>query len=100
MFVAVACDLGSDNHRDRVHSTFQEYGFKKMHEDLYESLTINEQALLRMKRELDRLTDSYDCLRFYQYPMENTLVISVLKEKKWRKTVVSTSRGAGPRIDS
>ena len=95
MFVAVSCDLGSENHRDRVHSTLQEYGFKKVHEGLYESLRINEQGLLRLKRELDRLTDSYDCLSFYQYPMENTLVISVLKGKKWRKTVVNTSSGTG-----
>ena len=73
-----------------------EYGFQKVHEGLYESLTINEIGLLRLKRELDRLTDSYDSLRFYQYPMENTLVISVLKEKKWRKTVVSTSRRERP----
>jgi CRISPR-associated protein Cas2 len=45
-----------------------------------------------LKRELDRLTDSYDTLRFYQYPMEDTLVISVLKEKRWRKTVITTNR--------
>jgi len=73
-----------------------EYGFKKVHEGLYESLTINDSGLLRLKRELDRLTDSYDSLRFYQYPMEDTLVISVLKEKKWRKTVVSTNKRERP----
>jgi CRISPR-associated protein Cas2 len=92
MFVAVACDLGSEDHQSRVHSSLVEYGFKKVHDGLYESFTINDQGLLRLKRELDRLTDSYDGLRFYQYPMENTLVISVLKEKKWRKTVVSTGK--------
>ena len=96
MFVAVACDLGSKDHQDRVYSSLVEYGFKKVHEGLYESFTINDQGLLRLKKELDRLTDSYDSLRFYQYPMEDTLVISVLKEKKWRKTVVSTGRGRQP----
>ena len=96
MFVAVACDLGSKDHQDRVYSSLVEYGFKKVHEGLYESFTINDQGLLRLKKELDRLTDSYDGLRFYQYPMEDTLVISVLKEKKWRKTVVSTGRGRQP----
>ena len=45
MFVAVACDLGSKDHQDRVHSTFLQYGFKKVHENLYESLTISEQGL-------------------------------------------------------
>jgi CRISPR-associated protein Cas2 len=96
MFVAVAYDLGSEDHQRRVHTSLVEYGFKKVHEGLYESLTINEPGLLRLKRELDRLTDSYDTLRFYQYPMENTLVISVLKEKKWRKTVVSTNKRERP----
>ena len=92
MFVAVACDLGSEDHQERVYASLVEYGFKKVHEGLYESLRINDNGLLRLKRELDRLTDSYDSLRFYQYPMDGTLVISELKEKKWRKTVVSTNR--------
>ena len=96
MFVAVAYDLGSEDHQGRVHASLVEYGFKKVHEGLYESLTINDNGLLRLKRELDRLTDSYDSLRFYQYPMENTLVISELKEKKWRKTVVSTAKREHP----
>ena len=96
MFLAVACDLDNEDHLQRVHSTLTEYGFKKIQEGLYESLTINEQGLLRLKRELDRLTDSYDSLRFYQYPMDGTLVISELKEKKWRKTVVSTNRQERP----
>ena len=96
MFVAVACDLGSEDRRKRVHSSLVEYGFKKVHEGLYESFTINDSGLLRLKRELDRMTDSYDSLSFYQYPMEKHLVISVLKEKKWRKTVVSTKRGENP----
>jgi CRISPR-associated protein Cas2 len=96
MFVAVACDLGSEDHQRRVQTSLAEYGFKKVHEGLYESLTINEPGLLRLKRELDRLTDSYDTLRFYQYPMDSTLVISVLKEKKWRKTVVNTNKREHP----
>jgi CRISPR-associated protein Cas2 len=92
MFVAVACDLGNEDHRGAVHSCLLEYGFKKVQEGTYESLTISNHSLLRMKRELDRMTDSYDSLRFYQYPMDNTLVISALKEKKWRKTVVNAGK--------
>ena len=96
MLVAVACDLGSEDHQRRVQASLAEYGFKKVHEGLYESFKINDNGLLRLKRELDRLTDSYDSLRFYQYPMDGTLVISELKEKKWRKTVVSTNRQERP----
>jgi CRISPR-associated protein Cas2 len=96
MFVAVALDLGSEDHRAKVISALTEYGFKKLHENLFESLTINDVGLMRLKRELDRLTDSYDSLRFYQYPMDNTLVISVLKEKKWRKIIVSSGKRQSP----
>ena len=54
----------------------------------------SEKALLRLKKELDGLTDSYDSLRFYQYPLDGTLVVSSLKEKKWRKLVL-TVQGKG-----
>ena len=40
------------------------------------------------------MTDSYDSLRIYQYPLEDTLVVSSLKEKKWRKLVL-TVEGKG-----
>ena len=88
MFVAVACDLGNEDLRDVAHSLLLQYGFKRELDHLYESNGISEKQLLRLKRELDQLTDSYDSLRFYQYPMNGTLVITTLKEKKWRKLVI------------
>jgi len=96
MFVAVSCDLGNPDHRARVHNLLLQYGFKKMQENLFESTVIGEKTLLRLKKELDALTDSYDNLRFYQYPLEDTLVVSSLKEKKWRKLVLTVEgKGAG-----
>ena len=94
MFVAVSCDLGNPDHRERVRELLLQYGFKKLQENLFESTGITEKALLRLKKELDGLTDSYDSLRFYQYPLEDTLVVSSLKEKKWRKLVL-TVQGKG-----
>ncbi len=94
MFVAVACDLGNSDHRSSVHNALLQYGFKKLQENLYESSSASEKALLRLKKELDGLTDSYDSLRFYQYPLEGTLVVTSLKEKKWRKLVL-TVQGKG-----
>ena len=35
--------------------------------------------------DLDRATDSYDRVRFYQYPFDDTLVITDLETKKWRR---------------
>jgi CRISPR-associated protein Cas2 len=94
MFVAVACDLGNADRLASVGNLLLQYGFRKLQQSLYESAVISEKSLLRLKKELDGLTDSYDSLRFYQYPLEDTLVVSSLKEKKWRKLVL-TVEGKG-----
>ena len=75
-------------HRIAVQRLLISYGFTKVMKDLYESTLITETALTRLKRDLDRATDSYDSIRVYQYPMQDTLVITSLKENRWRKLVV------------
>jgi CRISPR-associated protein Cas2 len=94
MFVAVACDFGNEDHRQNIHRVLLQYGLKRIQEGMYESVTINGDALTRLKKELDRWTDGYDTLRIYQYPMDGNLVVSSLKDKKWRKIIVS-SRSTG-----
>jgi CRISPR-associated protein Cas2 len=94
MFVAVACDLGNADHLGSVNNLLLQYGFRKLQQNLYESAVINAKSLLRLKKELDGLTDSYDSLRIYQYPLQDTLVVSSLKEKRWRKLVM-TIEGKG-----
>ena len=88
MFVAVVCELGSDDNRQEIHALLRQYGFEQLYRDLYESVTIKENLLPRLKRDLDRITDSYDGLRLYQYPLEGTLIITTLRNKRWRKTVL------------
>ena len=88
MFVAVACEFASDDHRKSGHDLLAQYGFRKVLKDAFESTALSETALGRLKRDLDRITDSYDSIRLYQYPVEGTLAISVLKEKKWRRLIV------------
>ena len=90
MFVAIACDLGSEDHRENVHRVLLQYGLKRAQEHVYESVTINPDTLPRLKKDLDGATDAYDALRIYQYPMDGGLVISSLKDKKWRKLIVSS----------
>jgi CRISPR-associated protein Cas2 len=88
MFVAVCCDLSSSDHDKQVAALLKQYGFAKAQERVYEHTSINEEYVKRLKRDIDRLTDSYDNVRIYQYPLENTLQISTLKDKKWRKLIV------------
>ncbi len=90
MFVAVACEFASDDHRKSGHDLLGQYGFRKVLRDAYESTALSETALGRLKRDLDRIADSYDSIRLYQYPVEGTLAITVLKEKKWRRLIVRT----------
>ena len=95
MFVAVVCELGSDDHRQEVHALLRQYGFEQVYAQLYESTTIKETLLPRLKRDLDRRTDSYDRMRLFQYPLEGTLVITTLNNKKWRKTILRNANDAG-----
>ena len=88
MFVAVACEFASDDHRRSGHDLLGQYGFKKVLRDGFESTALSEASLSRLKRDLDRITDSYDNIRLYQYPVEGTLAITVLREKKWRRLIV------------
>jgi CRISPR-associated protein Cas2 len=88
MFVAVACEFANDDHRKAGHDLLVQYGFRKVLKDAFESAALSETALTRLKRDLDRLTDSYDSIRLYQYPVDGTLAITILKEKKWRRLIV------------
>ena len=85
MFTAVICECSTDDHRSSIYNVLKQYGFKKVARDAFESEKISENNLARLKKDIDRITDSYDILRFYQFPMEGTLIISSLKDNKWRR---------------
>ena len=88
MFVGVSCELANDDHRIAVYDLLVQYGFERVMRDVFESTTIRESLLTRLKRDLDKVTDFYDKLRFYQYPMDDTLVVTFLSDKKWKRTII------------
>ena len=88
MFVSIVCEISNDDHKIAVKNLLIEYGFKQIFEILYESVTIKEKELARLKRDIDRRTDSYDSVRIYQYPLDDVLVITTLRDKRWRRVVV------------
>ncbi len=88
MFVSVVVELGSEECSTIVQALMLRYGFKQVQHHTYESLTINDKNLSRLKLDLDRAADFYDSIRIYQYPVNNTLVISSLTEKRWRRSVL------------
>ena len=88
MFVSAACDYGNEDSRIRVDHLLLQYGFRKVQKNLYETSSLSEKNLARLKLDVDKLSDFYDTLRLYQYPLENTLIITVLEGKKWKRTVL------------
>ncbi|WP_020612810.1 CRISPR-associated protein Cas2 [Sediminispirochaeta bajacaliforniensis] len=88
MFVAVTFDLSEIEKKRGIESLLREYGFEKRHEGLWETVTLKERYLARLKRDIDRLTDSYDNVRLYQYPIDGVLVVTGLQNKRWRRIVV------------
>ncbi len=90
MFVAIACEFVNEEHRSDVNSLLKQYGFSRAAGDVFESASFRTELLPRLKRDIDRRTDSYDKVRMYQYPLEGALVVTSLSEKKWRKTIMRT----------
>ena len=87
MFVSIALDPGSKERARELADLLAQYGFTRIQNFLWESTTVSQDTLNRLKRDLDKATDGFDKLRFFQFPMEGTLVLSSLKEKKWRRMV-------------
>jgi CRISPR-associated protein Cas2 len=87
-------DPGSEERAKELASLLGQYGFEKVQRGLWESAIISPSTLTRVKRDMDRLTDAFDRVRFFQYPLEGTLVLSSLKDKKWRRLVARGGEAA------
>ena len=85
MFVSIAVDPGSEERARELADLLAQYGFEKIQRGLWESSVVSPETLTRVKRDLDKATDGMDRLRFFQFPMDGTLVLSTLKDKKWRR---------------
>jgi CRISPR-associated protein Cas2 len=92
MFVSIAVDPGSEGRAKELADLLGQYGFDKIQRGLWESAFISPETLNRLKRDLDRATDAFDRLRIFQFPMEGTLALTTLRDKKWRRMI---ARGAG-----
>ena len=91
MFVSIAVDPGSKERAQELGDILGQYGFKMIQRGVWESTNVSLDTLNRIKRDLDKATDGHDKLRLFQFPMEGTLVITQLREKKWRRLVAKDS---------
>lgn len=88
MFVSIVLDPGGVESAKQLSSLLPQYGFKKIQRSCWESTVITEASVNNLKREIDKITDFYDTIRMYQYPIQGTFAITELSKKKWRKLVV------------
>jgi CRISPR-associated protein Cas2 len=88
MFVSVILDMSNTEHQEAAEKILKIFGFKEGGKNIFESLTIGDATLARLKRDLDKISDSYDVIYFYQFPMEETLVISSLNKKHWKRRII------------
>ena len=96
MFVSVAVDAGSEERARELAELLSQYGFVRVQRGLWEATAITPGLLARLKRDMDRATDAFDRLRFFQFPMEGALVLSSLRDKKWRRIVARYAESAAP----
>ncbi|HCC38107.1 MAG TPA: CRISPR-associated protein Cas2 [Treponema sp.] len=87
MFVSIAVDPGSEGRAKELADLLGQYGFDKVQRGLWESAFVSPETLNRLKRDLDRATDAFDRLRIFQFPVEGTLALSTLRDKKWRRMI-------------
>ena len=93
MFVAVVLDMGSEDSLKAASGLLYRYGFRRMQSGVFESAAVDEKSLIRLKLDMDRRADFYDSIRFYQYPVDGTLVVTCLGEKRWRRITVREPEG-------
>ena len=87
MFVSIAVDASTEVRARELADLLTQYGLERVQRGLWESKSVSPGTLERIKRDLDKATDGFDKLRFFQFPMEGTLVLSSLRDKKWRRVV-------------
>jgi CRISPR-associated protein Cas2 len=96
MFVSIAVDPGSEGRAKELADLLVQYGFEKIQRGLWESAFISPETLNRVKRDLDKATDAFDRVRLFQFPVDGTLVLTSLRDKKWRRMVARNTEKSPP----
>lgn len=92
MFVSVVLDPGGMDSAKSIAAILARYGFEKKQRACWESMKINDVQLSSLKREIDSVTDYYDRLRMYQFPVGVNFAITELVHKKWQRCVLGAPK--------
>ena len=88
MFVYVLLDPSSMDSAKSLSSVFTHFGFKKIQRACWESTAVSSEIFNNLKKEIDRVTDYYDVIRIYQFPVEGSFAVTELAKKKWKRCVL------------
>ena len=88
MFVSVIVDPGSVESSKAVTAVLMEYGLKKVQRACWEHVALPEKKLNLLKKDIDRVTDYYDSVRMYQYPVQGMLAVTEMSRKKWKRCLL------------
>jgi CRISPR-associated protein Cas2 len=85
MFISISIDLVSQDSSNQFTTLMNQYGIKKIQVNLFESFDFPSNKLGNLKRDITDCLDSFDKLRMYQFPLENTFKISYVENRKWKR---------------
>ena len=88
MFVSVVLDPGGEESARQLAEILATWGFEKVQRACWESVSISEHSAAQLKQEIDRVTDYYDSVRLYQFPVDGAMAVTVLSKKKWKRILV------------
>ncbi len=64
------------------------FGFKKIQRACWEHTGLSSDSFTSLKKEIDRVTDYYDTIRMYQYPLDGMFAVTELSKKKWKRCLL------------
>lgn len=92
MFVSVIVEPGSIDSGEAIISILSQSGFVKVQKFCWENMKMTELQLSSLKKNIDRVTDYYDKIRLYQFPLNGMFVVTELKQKKWKRCQFKNSQ--------
>jgi len=93
MFVSVVLDPGGEESARQLSEILATYGFEKAQRACWESASVTDKTLTKLKQDIDRVTDYYDSVRLYQFPVEGTFAVTYLMKKSWKRIVIKPPAG-------
>ena len=82
MFVSVVVDPGGNESSRNLQEVLAAHGFERVQRACWESPVVSENELQKIKQDIDSVTDYYDVVRMYQFPVDGVFAVTTMYKKK------------------